>query len=290
MLVAGRLAVAQLQAVQVHGLPAGQAHVAAAGPSAEVAFAVQPDRYGRQQPRQKRRIRGVRVDARQDGCRSAVGARALRPRPGPVPVHLAPVGVALLRAIAAGRVQPRFPFLRRRPETSRRRRHNGADQRRERRADAAPGPELPRGRRPGDRVRGRGSLGTVFVLRGSRQLLHRAQAARRRVRAIRGRTPGHRGTRTGWILRAYRHHGVAVLRRGGQTTSGTVRMQVLRARAGWRVYTQRPVRSVPQVRDRGSAGAQTPAGVFQGGHRQAVRQRVVPGRTAFHRQRRPVGL
>lgn len=44
------------------------------------------------------------------------------------------------------------------------------------------------------------------------------------------------------------------------------------------------------MRDRGSTGAQTPAGVLQGGHRQAVRQRVIPGRTAFHRQRRPVGL
>lgn len=178
------------------------------------------------------------MDASQDGCRPAVGERALHPLPGPVPVHLAPVGVALLRAIAAGSVQLRFPFMRRRPETSRRRRHNRADQRRERRADVALGPELLRGRRPGDRVRGQGPLGTVLVLRGGRRLLHLAQAARRRVRAIRGRAPGHRGTRTGWILCAYWHNGIAVLRRGGQTTSRIVRMQVLRAWAGWRVCAQ----------------------------------------------------
>jgi len=44
------------------------------------------------------------------------------------------------------------------------------------------------------------------------------------------------------------------------------------------------------VRGRRPAGAETPAGVLQGGHHQAVRQRVVPSRQALHRQRGPVRL
>jgi len=165
-----------------------------------------------------------------------------------------------------------------------------ADKRRQHRAGATLGQELSQGGRPGDRVRDRRPGGAELVLGGDRQPLHRARAERGQLRAVRGRAEGDRREGTRGRLRAHRRHRVGVLRRGGQAAPGAAGVPVLDARAGRRRAAQRPVRGVPPVRDGRSAGAQAPAGVLEGRRHQAVRQPVVQGRPALHRQRGPVRM
>lgn len=92
------------------------------------------------------------------------------------------------------------------------------------------------------------------------------------------------------VLRVYGDYGVIVLRCGSQSSFGTVGVQVLHGRTRRRVDSERSVRSVPEMRNRRPAGPQTPESVFQRRHNQTVRQRVVPSRQTFHRQRRTVRL
>lgn len=148
---------------------------------------------------------------------------------------------------------------------------DGVDKRREHRASVAPGEEFLFGRGPSDRVRNRRARRAVVVLAGRGQSLHRAQTVRGQLRAVRGRTQGHRRKGTCRVLRAHRHHGVCVLRRGRQIAPGAVGVPVLHARAGRRVHTERHVRGAAEMRVRRSSGPQTPARDLQGGHRQAVR-------------------
>jgi len=165
-----------------------------------------------------------------------------------------------------------------------------ADQRRQHRAGVALGEELSPDRCPGNSVRDRRAGGAVLVLGGGRRPLHRARSERGQLRAVRGRIEGDRREGTGGLVRAHRRHRVGVLRRGGQTTLGAAWLPVLDARSGRRHGAQRPVRGVPRVRDCRPTSAQAPARELQGRRHQAVRQRVVPGRPAFHRQRGPVRL
>jgi len=97
--VAGRLAVAQLQTLKVHFLPAGQAHVSATGPPGAAA-----ERDGRHDTRL--RVIGF-LDGGQRAVRPDVGERAAGARPVAVPV---PVGAVRLevRQGAVGGVQARL--------------------------------------------------------------------------------------------------------------------------------------------------------------------------------------
>lgn len=301
ILVARGVAVAQLQAIPVHGLPGGQAHVTAARPPIAAAqrdgqlvrrvlldahqlvhrAAVDGQRAaGARSRRVPVPVGAGRVDVRPraTGGRAARVARALRPQAPPAP--------GAVSSPAAAPPPPRRRWRRRRrqqaaaPAAAHR-----AHQRRQHRAGAAPGPQLLRDRRPRGGVRGGRPRGAVLVLHRGGRVLHGARARRGQLRAVRGRAVRDRRQGARRPVRAHRHHRGAVPRRGGQGAPGAAGVPVPRARPGRRGRARRPGRGVPAVRGGRAARAQAPARPVQGGHRQAVRQRVVPRRPALHRQR-----
>jgi len=233
--VAGGVAVAQLQTFQIDVLLAGQAHLAAARPSA--AAAKRRD-GGHRRPR----VRDVLLETDQDVPRVAVDKRVAAADPV---IVAGPLGAADVEMgeNTVDLVQTHLTVLLCEPTAQGR--TDGIDKRRQHRADVAPGEELLPDRRPGDHMRGGRLRGAVVVLDRGGQLLHHTQTERGQLRTVRGRAADDRREGTGRVLRAHGHHGVVVLRRSGQVPPGAVGLQVLHGRTGRRVRAERPVRSVP---------------------------------------------
>jgi len=92
-ILAGRLAIPQLQTLKVDVLPAGQAHVPATGPPATAT-----ERDGRYDPR----VCDVLLDRGQRAVRPAVGERAVGESPVAVPVLMVAVRLEVCTSATSG--------------------------------------------------------------------------------------------------------------------------------------------------------------------------------------------